>query len=130
MGRSDQQATGEGEKLDVQIPQPSGETYIDQDGSASNSNLYDVCISHPQRNTTKNKNHPKGLPMARSGNKEKMGPGGLGEGLQTKMQRRTGATRPTSNQRSLRGETLVVMGQRNIYPMGKPLEGQVCPRHK
>jgi len=29
----------------------------------------------------KKKNHPKGIPMARSGNKEKMGPGGLGEGL-------------------------------------------------
>jgi hypothetical protein len=48
--------------------------------------------------------------MVRSGNKEKMGPGGLGEGLQDKMQRRIGATRPTSNQRSLWGETLVVMG--------------------
>jgi hypothetical protein len=116
--------------MDIQIPQPCRETSTDQDGSASNSNLYDVCISHPQRNTTKNKDHPKGLRMERSENKEKMGPGGLGKILQAKMQRRTRATRPTSNQRILWGETLVAMGQRNLYPVGKPLEGQVCPRHK
>ena len=71
MGRSDQQTTGEGEKLDLHIPQPSGETYPDQSGSASNSELYDVSVSHSQRNTPKNKNHPKGIPMARSGKKEK-----------------------------------------------------------
>ena len=47
--RSAQQAIGEGEKLDVQIPQPSGETDTDQDGSASNSNLYDVHFSRPQK---------------------------------------------------------------------------------
>jgi hypothetical protein len=110
LGRISQQAIGEGEKLDVQIPQPCEETCIDQDDSASNSNLYDVHISFPQRNNTKNKGHPKGLPMVRSGNKEKMGLGGLGEGLQAKMKRRIGPTRPTSNQQSLWGETLVAMG--------------------
>jgi hypothetical protein len=130
MERSDQQVTREGEKLDVQIPQHSGETHIDQDDSASNSNLYDVCISRPKRDTIENKKHPKGLLMVKSGNKEEMGPGGLGEGLQTKKQRRSGATRSTSNQQSLRGETMVAMGQRNFYTMVKPLEGQVCPRHK
>ena len=52
----------------------------------------------------------KGLPMARSGNKEKMGPGGLGDDLQAKMQTRTKATRSRSNQQILRGETLVVAG--------------------
>jgi hypothetical protein len=67
VGRSDQQTTGGGEKLDLQIPQPCGETSPDQSGSASNSNLYDVGVSRSQRNTTKNKSHPKGLPMARSG---------------------------------------------------------------
>jgi hypothetical protein len=65
MERSGQQAIGEGEKLDLQIPQPSGETYPDQSGSASNSDLYDVSVSHSQRNTPKNKIHPKGLPMER-----------------------------------------------------------------
>jgi hypothetical protein len=59
-----------------------------------------------------------------------MGPGGLGEGLQTKMQRRHGVTRPTSNQQSLPSETLVEMGQRNIITMGKHMEGQVCPGHQ
>jgi hypothetical protein len=98
MGRSDQQTTGEGEKLYLQIRQPSGETYPDQSGSASNSNLYDVNVSLSQRNTPKNKSHPKGLPMVRSGKKEKMGPCGLGEDLQTQMQRRPGVTRPTGNQ--------------------------------
>jgi hypothetical protein len=67
VGRNDQQTTGEGEKLDLQIPQPSGETYPDQSGSAINSNLYDVSVSHSQRNTTKNNSYPKGLPMVRSG---------------------------------------------------------------
>ena len=81
MGRSDQQATGEGKKLDVQIPQPIQKTYPNQFGFASNPNLYDVYFPNPQGDTTKNKNHPKELPMERSGNKEKMGPGGLGEGL-------------------------------------------------
>jgi hypothetical protein len=130
MGRSDQQATGEGEKLDLQIPQPSGETYPDQSGFASNSDLYDVSVSLSQRNTPKNKSHPKGIPMARSRKQEKMGPCGLGEGLQTKMQRRLGVTRPTSNQRSLRGETLVEMGQRKVNTVGNPMEGQVCLGHQ
>jgi hypothetical protein len=66
MGRSDQQTIGEGEKLDLQIPEPSGETYPNQSGSTSNFHLYDVNVYHSQRNTTKNKRHPKGLPMARS----------------------------------------------------------------
>jgi hypothetical protein len=82
MGRSDQQATGEGEKLDLHIPQPFGETCPDQRGPASNFDLYDVSVSRSQMNTPKNKSHPKGLPMAWSGKKEKMGPCGLGEGLQ------------------------------------------------
>jgi hypothetical protein len=59
-----------------------------------------------------------------------MGPYGMGEVLKTKMQRRPGVTRPTSNQRNLQSETLVDMGQRNINTMGNPLEGQVCPKHK
>jgi hypothetical protein len=59
-----------------------------------------------------------------------MGPSGLGEGLQTKMQKSHGVIRPTSNQQSLRDETLVEMGQRKIITMGKPLEGQVCPGHQ
>jgi hypothetical protein len=63
-------------------------------------------------------------------NKKKMGPGGLGEGLQTKMQRRPRVTRPTSNEQSLWGETLVEMGQINIITMGKPMEGQVFPGHQ
>jgi hypothetical protein len=67
MRRSDQQTIGKGEKLDLQIPQPSRETYPDQSGSTSNSDLYDVSVSRSQRNTPKNKSHPKGLPMARSG---------------------------------------------------------------
>jgi hypothetical protein len=68
--------------------------------------------------------------MERSGNKEKMGPGGLGEGLQTKKKRWPQAARPICNQRHIRGETLMAMGQRNFYIMGKPLEGQVCLGHK
>jgi hypothetical protein len=71
MGRSDQQTIGEGEKLDLQIPQPSGDTYPDQSGSTSNSDLYDVSVSFSQMNRPKNKSHPKGLTMARSGKKEK-----------------------------------------------------------
>jgi hypothetical protein len=59
-----------------------------------------------------------------------MGLGGLGDGLQTKMQRRLGVTIPTSNQRSLRGETLVEMGQRKIIIVGNPLEGRVFPIHQ
>jgi hypothetical protein len=53
--------------MDLQIPQPSRETYPDQSSSARNSDLYDVSVSFSQRNTPKNKNHPKGLPMERSG---------------------------------------------------------------
>ena len=64
MGRSDQQTTGEGEKLDLHIPQPSYETYPDQSGFVSNSNLHDVSVSCSQRNTPKNKRNPKGIPMA------------------------------------------------------------------
>jgi hypothetical protein len=81
LGRNNQQITVAGKNLDVQIPQPSGKTYSDQVCFEGNSNLYDVCFPHLQGDTTKNKSHPKGLPMVRSGNKEKMGPGGLGEGL-------------------------------------------------
>jgi hypothetical protein len=130
MGKSDQQDTREGENFDLQIPQPCGETCPNQSSSTSNSDLYDASVSRSQRNTPKNKIHPNGIPMARSGKKEKMVPYGLGEGLKTKMQRRPGVTRPTSNQRSLRGETLVEMGQRKINIVGNPLEGQVCPRHQ
>jgi hypothetical protein len=44
MGMSDQQTTGEGEKLDLQIPQPSGETYYDQSDSTNNFDLYDISV--------------------------------------------------------------------------------------
>jgi hypothetical protein len=81
LGRNNQQVTRVSEKLDVQIPQPSRKTYSDQVFFARNSDLYDVHFPNPQGDTTKNKNRPKGLPVVRSGNKEKMGPGGLGEGL-------------------------------------------------
>jgi hypothetical protein len=62
-----------GEKLDVQIPQPHRKSYSDQACFASNSNLYDVCSPNPQGDSTKNKNHPNELYVARSGNKEKIG---------------------------------------------------------
>jgi len=81
MVRSNQQITEAGKKLDIQIPQPSRKTYSDQVCAASNSNLYDVHFPNPQGDSTKTKNHPKGLPVARRGNKEKMVPSGLGEGL-------------------------------------------------
>jgi hypothetical protein len=59
-----------------------------------------------------------------------MGPCGMGKGLQTQIQRRLGVTRPTGNQRSLRGETLVEMGQRKGNTVGNPLEGEVCLGHQ
>jgi hypothetical protein len=81
LGRNSQQATRPGKRLDVQVPQPSQKTYPNQVSFASYPNFYDVIIPHLQGDYTKNKNHTKGILVARSGNKEKMGIGGLGESM-------------------------------------------------
>jgi hypothetical protein len=81
LGGNSQQSTRLGKKLDVQIPQPSRKTYPNKVGFSSYPNLYDVSFPSPQGDSTKNKNHTKGIPVARSGNKEKMGIGGMGEDM-------------------------------------------------
>jgi hypothetical protein len=81
LGRNSQQATKPSKKLDVQIPQPSQKTYPNQVGFAGYPNLHDVSFPSPQGDSTKNKNHTKGIPVVRSGNNEKMGTSGLGEVL-------------------------------------------------
>jgi hypothetical protein len=67
--------------------------------------------------------------MARCGNNEKMGPGGLGESLQAKKKRRLGDARSTNDQQCICGETMVALGQRNYNTLGKPMEGKVCTGH-
>jgi hypothetical protein len=116
--------------LDIQSSKLGRKAYPHQNSSISNYDAYDVSVSNPQRTTTKDKSHPKIFPMARRRKQKEMDPGGLGQGMQTKNQRRPGVTRPTGNQRGLRGKALVEMGKRQIGAMGKHMEGQVCPEHQ
>jgi hypothetical protein len=81
LGRNSRQATRPGKKLDVQIPQPSLKTNPNQVSFSSYPNLYDANFPNTQGDSTKNKNHTKGIIVVRSGNKEKMGTIVLGEGL-------------------------------------------------
>jgi hypothetical protein len=65
MGRSDQQTTGEGKKLDLQSSQPGREAYPYQSGPPINFRVYDVSVPCSQRNTTKDKINSKRFPMER-----------------------------------------------------------------
>jgi hypothetical protein len=67
--------------------------------------------------------------VARCGNKEKMGLGGLGESLQAKKKRRLGATISTNDQQCIWGKTMVVLVKETTTPWVNLWKEKYTPGH-
>ena len=108
--------------MDIQSSKTGWKAYPHQNGPTSNSCIYDVCVSNPQRHPTKNQSHPERFPMERSKGQKEMGLCGVGQGVQTEEQRGPRVIRPTGNQRGIQGKVVVEMGKAKLDAMGKYVE--------
>jgi hypothetical protein len=82
----------------------------------------------PTRDFTKNQNKTEELIMERCIGQEEMGASGMGKTMLAKNQRWSRFARPTNKKRRLWRKVLVEMGQRQLNPMGKPVERKIFPQ--